>query len=369
LLKKALLFFFPAITAGLTAQNGITGNPDWQIKPAIHTGFVLVHRISIGHLVKGFPTVYELNISKPTLGNKLWHVENNKPDLGITLQVTDFQNPSQLGYAFVAAPFIEVPLNVKEKASRLVMRLCWGLSYLNKSFDIETNHKNIAIGSHWNCFAQFKWFWRFPVGKYMRVEPGFGFLHYSNGRAVQPNLGLNIASLNLAMNVLLPSKSKPEVAVIDSSTKVRSKNELLFVVAGGMNQRAIHENDIPTFVASVAYQRNRRNTHKFSVGVDFYYERNYVLDFEKEFSRDPSAIEAIRIGARLGYSYNVGRISFPLEVGYYVYQSFNPDANIVSRVGIRYYSKSGIVGHFGLRSHFAVAYNFEFGLGYRLFLK
>jgi hypothetical protein len=41
----------------------------------------------------------------------------------------------------------------------------------------------------------------------------------------------------------------------------------------------------------------------------------------------------------------------------------------VSRIGVRYYSKSGLIAHFGLRTHFAVAYDFEYGLGYRFYLK
>jgi hypothetical protein len=161
-------FFSLLLGASVFAQNGITGNPDWQIKPAISPGFVLVHRISIGHLVKGYPTNYELNISKPTMGNKLWHLENNKPDIGISLQCLDFKNPRQLGYGLTVAPYIEIPLNEKEKKSRLVLRLCFGATYITKRFDIKTNHKNIAIGSHVNAFVQFKGFWQFKLTKLLR---------------------------------------------------------------------------------------------------------------------------------------------------------------------------------------------------------
>ena len=72
---------------------------------------------------------------------------------------------------------------------------------------------------------------------------------------------------------------------------------------------------------------------------------------------------------KLGYSYNVGRLSFPFEVGYYFFQKTKPDELIVNRLGVRYYSKTGLIAHFGLRTHFAVAYNFEYGLGYRFSLK
>lgn len=363
------IFLLLFLCHGSFAQNGITGNPDWQIKPAINTGFILVHRVSIGHLVKGYPTIYELNVSKPTLGNKIWHLENNKPDLGITLQCLDFKNPSQLGYAITAAPYIEIPLNEKVKWSRVVMRLCFGATYITKSFDIDENHKNTAIGSSFNAFVQFKWFWQFQLTKNLRFEPGFAFSHASNGKSKNPNLGLNVMSLNFGLNILIPAKTKPTITQIDSSTKSKTKNELITFVAFGKNEREIHSPELTTFVFSTAYQRNLRNTHKFSAGLDFFYDQCYFQDYKNELGVDAQGLDKLRIGARLGYSYNVGRISFPIEVGYYVFQKVKPDGTIFSRIGVRYYGKNGFMAMFGLRTHFAVAYTFEYGVGYRYYLK
>jgi hypothetical protein len=361
-----VLFFVPR----LVAQNGITGHPHWQIKPVINQGFVLVHRITIGHLVKGYPTNYELNISKPSLGNKLWQLENNKPDMGITLQCLDFKNPQQLGYAYTIAPYIEIPLRAEERMSRMILRLCFGATYVTKSFDIHENHKNIAIGSPVNAFVQFKWFWQWQLSQRFRFEPGFAFTHASNGRSRNPNLGLNVVSLNFGLNYLIPSKKlKPEVTKIDSSTRAKSKNEIMTFAAIGFNQRYIGTESLRAYVVSVAYQRNVRNTHKFSAGLDFYYDENYQFDYETAFAKQPQGFDRMRVGLRAGYSYNVGRISFPIEVGYYVFQKTKPDGNIVSRIGVRYYSACGLVAHFGLRTHFAVAYDFEYGLGYRFYLK
>jgi hypothetical protein len=368
------IFFFFFISCYAIAQNGITGHPQWQIKPVFNQGFILVHRISIGHLVKGYPAIYELNVSKPTLGNKLWHYENNNPDIGLTFQVLDYKNPGQLGYALTMAPYAEIPLNRIDKASRVIMRLAWGVTYITKSFDISTNHKNIAIGSPVNCFAQFRWMWHLRLTDNLRFEPGFTFSHASNGRARNPNLGLNVVSLNAGLNYLVPSSKNQSAVrvkppVTDSATRVRSGNELLFIAAAGYNERNINSILLRTYLVSAVYQRNIRNTHKFSAGFDFFFDENYLYDYHHIYEEWPEGIDKLRISARAGYSYNLGRVSFPFEIGYYIFQKINPDAMIVSRMGLRYYGKKGLVAHFGLRTHFAVAYNFEFGLGYRLFLR
>jgi len=353
-----------------TAQNGLTDHPRWQIKPSFNQGFILVHRISIGHLVKGYPAIYEVNVSKPTLGDQLWQVENNKPDIGLSFQCIDFKNPSQLGYAFSLAPYVEIPLNKTERLSRLILRLCFGATYITKSFDIRTNHKNIAIGSPVNAYVQFKWFWHLPINKNLRFEPGFSFSHASNGRYKNPNLGLNVVSINAALNFLLPSKKViPPVTSIDSSTKVRSRHEIMTVAAIGFNERQLNTKGLHTYILSGAYQYNIRNTHKFSFGTDIFLDEIYNVDYENEYNKKLQGAERIRVSARAGYSYNVGKISFPIELGYYVYEAFNPDARIVSRIGVRYYGSNGFIGHFGLRTHFAVAYNFEYGVGYRFYIK
>src|SRR4051812_45229641 len=276
LVKNVLLYFLLFILTGsVFSQNGVTGNPEWQVKPVISRGFVMVHRISIGHLVKGYPTTYELNISKPTLGNKIWHLENNKPDLGITLQCLDFANPPQLGYALTAAPYVEIPLNEKVKPSRLILRVCWGATYITKRFDIHENRKNIAIGSHLNSFVQFRWFWHLRLTEQLRFEPGITFTHASNGKARNPNLGLNVMSLSAGLNYLIPSGKRPATSALDSSTCMLKKNEMTVIGALGFNERSIGSRELLSYLLSVSYQRNVRNTHKFSAGLDMFFDQNY----------------------------------------------------------------------------------------------
>lgn len=350
------------------AQNGITGHPDWIIKPGYDQCFIMVHRANVAHLVQGYPSIFELNIAKPTLGNKLWQIENNLPNLGLSFQYIAFKNPDELGSALAFAPYLEIPLNKIAKPSRLYMRLCWGVSYLSKDFNMADNHKNVAIGSKWNAYVQFKWFWQIPIGKTLLFEPGFTFNHASNGKIQNPNLGLNLMGISAALNFRIPGKSPVQIAKIDSSTRSRSKYEILIFSAVGMNERTINGPQQGTFVFSTALQRNIRNTHKFSLGTDFFYDENYQTDYYNAFGEYAEGINRWRISARVGYSYNVGRLSFPIEVGYYIFQKTNPDAMLVSRIGLRYYFANGLVAHWGLRTHYAVAYNFEFGVGYRFCL-
>lgn len=370
-LKTRLLYLILFVVSHFMvhSQNGVTGNPNWFIKPAVNQGFILEHRSTLGHLVKGYPTIYEFDFGKPTLGNKLWHIENNKPEVGLSFSVIDFKNPVQLGYSYAVVPYADIPLNSKERISRVVMRLSWGIAYLDKSFDVNQNHKNIAIGSKLNSFVQFKWYWQIPLTKNVKFEPGFTFTHASNARGQVPNLGLNVVSVNAALNLLIPSSKQPEISLIDSSTRAKSKNEILAYSAFGFNQREVGMSKLYAWMTSVVYQRNVRNTHKFGVGADVFVDQNYLIDYKENFDKSAKGIDNTRIALKVSYSYNLGRVSFPFEAGYYVYQKVKPDGIIISRIGVRYYDPSGIVASIGLRTHYAVAYDFEYGLGYRFYIK
>ncbi len=363
------LFFIFVFVSQALAQSITNTSSIWFIKPVVNNGFILVHRNNISHLVKGNPTIYELNIGKSSSGNKLWQIENNLPDIGISLQCIDFKNPLQLGYALTASPYIEIPLNKTPKILRPIIRLCWGLTYITKSYDSIENKENRAIGSHFNSFVQFRCFWSFKLSNLLRIEPGITFTHASNGKSKNPNLGLNVASLNLGLNYSIQSKANQSITKVDSSTKAKSKNELIFFTAIGFNQKYIASPILKTFIYSFAYQRNLRNSHKYVLGIDVFFDQNYLIDYENVFKNKAQGIDQLRMSIKLGYSYNVGRLSFPFELGYYFFQKTNPDELIVNRLGVRYYSKTGLIAHFGLRTHFAVAYNFEYGLGYRFSIK
>lgn len=364
-----ILLIFLVISNQSKAQNGLTGNPDWVIKPAFNYGFILEHRNTLGRLVKGYPYIAEINIGKPAAGHKLWHCENNLPELGINVSFIDFKNPSQLGYAVCLAPYTEIPLNSESKRSRVIMRLCWGIAYLNKCFDVKTNPKNIAIGSHINSFVQFRWLWHLKVNERLRFEPGFSFSHASNARAAIPNLGLNVVSLHAGLNYTIPSKRSFSQDRVDSMCRAMARNEILVTTAFGYNQREVDEAHLYCGLLSAEYHYNKRNTHKFGFGTDVFVDQNYLMDYKKEFNKSAEGLDNVRIAAKVCYSYNIGRISLPIEVGYYVFQKTVPDGMIVSRIGVKYYTRSGLVCSVGLRTHFAVAYDFEYGIGYRFYLK
>ena len=148
---------------------------------------------------------------------------------------------------------------------------------MTKHFDIYENQKNGAIGSSVNAYVQFKWFWHIKLNDRMRIEPGFMFSHVSNARAQSPNLGLNVFGIGLGLN--FKTSNKPySVSQVDSSCRNKSRHEIFITQNFGMNDGEILGKKQLVSCLAIGYNYNKRNTHKFGLGFDVFYDENYVKD-------------------------------------------------------------------------------------------
>lgn len=341
------------------------------LKAQAHFGFIMQHRNSVGHLVKGHIVGAELDWAMPTKGNKLWHYENNFPEAGVALHAYNLANNEQLGQLIALAPYYDIPLNAKEKRSRLYMRLSAGVSYSDKKFDPIDNHKNNMVSTTINAFVNFKWHYHFNLSEKLRLDAGFNFAHASNGKFKAPNLGVNIFTANAGLTYKLmryKTKLNPD---IDSSSKAKSKNELYGIAAFGFNETEPPGG--PKFLAQsyiLGYNRNVRNTHKFGGGLDVFYCQSVIQNvFDTDSVRYKDKSKYIQVGVRGSYAYNIGKLTLPVEFGYYVRSIFKGDGNFYHRIGARYHLNNNIILSFSLKTHWAVAHYIEYGVGYRLPLK
>lgn len=367
-MKKLFLSAFLGCLCLLQAQQSNPG--DWYLRAANNYGFILQHHNNMGDLVNGFINGGEINFIKPAAGDKLWHYENNFLERGIGFSYFNLDNPKQLGNIYALFAFYEIPLNKKEKPFRLYMRLAPGLAYAPVHFDPIENHKNNVISSPINAYVNFKWFYRWDLSKHWRIEGGLNFSHASNGRAVVPNLGVNMVTWNTGLTYkFLSAKEVPKPLIVDSGSRAPSRHELLFSAAYGINEVDVLGKQYIAQNYSATYYYNKRNTHKFGGGADLFYNPANIPQMELSGDTVTNNLQNLQVGVRFSYCYNVGRWSLPVEMGYYIHTNFKGDGLFYHSIGMRYHFKNNIVAIMALKTNWAVANYFEFGVGYRLPLK
>ncbi len=366
-LKKAAFIFAFIFSSLLYAQQG--DKKDFYLRGDYNFGFILQHHNNMGQLVNGFINGFELNFIKPTNGSKLWHHENNFPEQGIGFAFFNLDNPKQLGNLYAIFGFYEIPLNKKEKPFRLYLRLAPGLAFTPVYFDAINNHKNNVLSSPMSAYVNFKWYYHWDITNKLRWEGGLNFSHASNGRARVPNLGINMVTLNAGFVYKFLAAQKTNYTSVDSSSKRVAKNELLLWATFGYNQVDVLGKVYVAQNYSANYYHNTRNTHKFGVGLEVCYNPANLVILKADSVKLSSNIQNTQVGVKFAYSYNAGRLSFPVEMGYMLYSKFTDDGLFFHRIGVRYYFKNNFVAMVTLKTHWAVASYFEFGAGYRIPLK
>lgn len=365
--KLVLLIIF-IVNIKLTVFSQQLIEYDCFLKAQFHFGYIMQHRNAMSHLVNGHIYGAELNWASQTKGEKLWHYENNFPEKGIAVHFYSLANPNQLGQLIGFAPYYDIGLNEKNKATRLHLRLSCGISYSTQKFDPLINHKNNVVSSSLNAFVNFKWYYKIQLNKNFRLDAGLNFAHASNGKFTTPNLGINLLTLHSGLTYCINKEKNTLPIFIDSNYLQPTKHEYYGIISLGIN-----ENDPPggtKFIAqsyTLGYYYKKRNTHKFGGGLDVFYCQSIKQELiEKDSILLKNNLSYLQLGGRFSYSYVIGKLSLPVELGYYLHSKFKGNGMFYHRIGFRYQFNNNLILTFALKSHWAVAHYFEYGIGYRL---
>jgi hypothetical protein len=92
--------------------------------------------------------------------------------------------------------------------------------------------------------------------------------------------------------------------------------------------------------------------------------KDAVLTLDPFSSRAPEGLFALRV--TFGQvQVEIGKIAIPLSAGYYVYNNYKALPPVYVRFGVCYYITPQININFNLKSHYAKADFFSYGVGYK----
>ncbi|CAN5170891.1 hypothetical protein BH09BAC5_BH09BAC5_06620 [soil metagenome] len=368
-LKNNLFFLvIVLITISFNAHSQKT-NCDYYISPNYHYGQILAHHDYIKTLVDGNIQAFELDVAKPTCGIKNWQSIYHCPEIGLTFVVVRFPNPQLLGNGFSLYPFINFNITHGERFT-LKFKIATSLGYVTKKYDSITDPTNIIIGSHLNGFVNLRLNAQFRISEKLRIETGIGLTHFSNGAMKLPNLGLNIATLNLGIGF----HAGPKTCIYQPNDCASPENKLHLVtcIAAGFSALAITNTEkYGAFVISANLERYAGFKSKWNSGLEFAYDaaqyERHKNDTSINFTRK---YQNVQVGFKIGYALVAGRLSMPIEMGYNVYSKIYSNTTIPNhffhRIGLRYKINEHLSGSVTLRTRWSHADFFEWGFTYAI---
>ena len=334
-------------------------------------GFLIAHRTSMAHLPKKNNVAFELEFSQQDKSNTQWDRSYKHPQRGISFMFQDFGNAEVLGQGYSIFAHTSFPIIQKAKFGFLDFRLGTGLAVVTKPYDIVTNPKNNAIGSHVNGFVnlQFNYNKHF---EWWHIGAGIEFSHYSNAATKVPNLGLNVPSLNFNVGydihrreVYAANRRKTETS--NHAVMMKDDFHIYGVFSSKQNPaKQFKPKSRPVMGVTAYYSKGLGQRWKLDAAVDVFYNggnRHYI---------DTSVYsigETLQLGVYFGGSIHFYKAEFIVGVGAYVYSPVMPFSRIYNRLGFRYHFTDNIMGTVAIKAHFGIADYLEVGLGYKLWKK
>lgn len=336
---------------------------DFILSGQAHYGFIISHRNNMSHLIKGYVSGAELNYTLRTDGRKAWQQIHNYPEIGVGFLYLELANHPQLGHLMSLYPFTNIRLNKLNKKVNLNLRLGTGLAYITKPFDINTNPKNIVIGSYLNGFVNLRLSSTFILAEAWRIDAGLGLTHASNGSFSTPNLGLNMVTINLGLGYAFGNKICQYRK--DVIPKVNRKWERSIISVVGVKEMEMP--DGPKYMAyglQANLYRILNYKSSFGGGVEISYNNVTKQVWEEKSIHTDKISDIIQVGAKVGYSFTMHRLSLPIDFGVYIYKRQDYNGLFFHRIGLRYMITKSLIANVTLRTHWATADYFEWGIGY-----
>lgn len=357
-MRCKLILLFIILNSTLFAQQ----KSNWGFESRIKSGFLIGHRVVMGHLPVDHTYAVELAYVFRPNGEKSWHKHYKYPDLSINLYYGSVGNTQILGnyvgtYASISFPFI------RKKKFRLSGKIGSGLGYTPKVYDPVLNKKNVAISTHINAMINLGIDTKTYFGKNW-ISAGIDLTHFSNGSTIVPNLGLNIPQIYLGYGRFISSNServeKPKESVVP-------QRKLLFGATAIASAKQIFPSGgktYPVFGLNLNARMFMKPRVAWEVSFDIMSKQSLVA-YRSEVQK--TQWKMMQMGIFAAYLLPLNNLHFVFGMGVYVKNYYNPNGPLYHRVGMRYYFKNGINLNLVLKAHWGKADYIEWGIGYSLF--
>lgn len=335
--------------------------PQFGVEQTMHFGSILPHRPLVNAVVEGHSFIYEFSFYKNTLGKKQWQQFYNYPKIGVSAMMLQLGNKEKLGNSYGVFPYIEFPMS--NKKIQWNIRFGYGLGYIEKPFDRETNFKNTVIGSTYNALINLNSLWRIKLNKHISTSAGISLVHFSNGSFTRPNLGINIFSLNAGLAYNFGKKN--DLIRAELPDREKNWNKIIVVNTGIKEIPPVEGPKFMVYTTSFNLIKSFSNKSSYGFSADLFYNSSLERLLSEENNEPTSNSDNIRAGLAFIYSLDVGRISYMIQMGGYLRTTFKEDGYVYHRITSRYYINENMFVNLGLKTHWAVADFIEFGVGYK----
>ena len=314
-----------------------------------------------------------------------WQSRYYYPTYGIGGYIGFLNGAALFGNPAALYGFIDFPLT-RQKRNTLNLSVNFGLSYRLNPYKLSVNPGLDTIGARLGIYFSLNLNWVYKLNRETDLLYGIDLTHFSNGRTVTPNFGINMYALNLGIRYnfnLAQKKADPE--------RIYPQNMLL-----ARPNRVKYNRKIKTKEHSIElYQAFGTVQNKMDAGTsNRYYTSSTVLDYAYRFSeagrinagfdffidgstaaflgqKENNINNISYLGIHGGYDFSFSQFMIRFQMGTYLKQGVVYKGNFYMRPAFRWEPrKQMFFVQLGLKSLNGIVSDWiEYGIGFKLYKK
>lgn len=323
-------------------------------------GGIIAHNQAVKHLAQSHP--FQIGAEYSWINTKQgWSAAYGFPKIGISLQYFDYQNQALLGRSLASFIFMEPKL-----AGRFTFRIGTGLVFNSNPFNLETNTKNLMLGSDFAMVMHGQISYDQPIFSKIGVRLAIGITHFSNGAYTQPNSGINNFFGSIGFHQSLKETCLTGLSQSPEKDFEKGFSALVSTSMALVEKLPVGGPKFPVIHASGRGQFRVGRKSTILTGLDFTYNasRQKLIEEKPWFGKREG-----RVGLILGHELHISRISVVSELGYYIWKQQEIDPQFFQRYGLRYYVSDQLHLAMLLKVHISKAECLEWGIGYQFWSK
>jgi hypothetical protein len=336
----------------------------YSVSVNVFKGFIYQHTQSIGHLISEHPTGFEVSAFKSTYGNRDWQSLYNYPDIGLSLVMINYHNPT-LGRSIASLIYNDLYLTPHTRSNHLKLRIGGGLAYHTNPYDELQNPRNNVVSSAISGALQM----RFEYGialKDWKIISALTLNHFSNAAIRVPNMGINVPTFSLGVSRNVSSHSLNYVSPANPDNFSRDIH-FNFNIGTGMTSIEMFKDTKFLFLAFTAYGDKRVSRRSIvNAGLDLFMNYGLRENIKYDETTDDPRLDFKRIGVMAGHEFYMDRVGILIQMGIYIYNPYKIGKSAYQRYGIKYYISETFYSALYLKTHAATAEVAELTFGIRL---
>jgi len=294
-----------------------------------HYGFIIPHSPAIEPVSHTNPFGFELSINRLKTSFESWKIFNHYNISGVQAGYFNFQNPEIVGTAFMLTIFTEPILSYGDKYF-FSLKAGWGLSYLTKKYDPETDTLNKFFSTTISFPLYLRANFKYKIGDKTYLTLSGSYNHISNGAVKIPNYGINFPTVSVGIEYF--QKPLPQLNNTYTPERHKKMSDQYLVIQALTGYKYVYGGPTYAFGLHTRYTRQIRPKYALNAGAEIIFNGGV----KKMIEIEDLDLDYKRVALTVGQDFIFGKVILTQYFGFYIYAPYKAESFVYQKYELSY---------------------------------